>query len=116
MEFSFTTYEPKKRNRRKVVEPYVAVTKNGRIAFNKPATVLVENKPYCILAYDKENKAIGILPLEKQDPNAFVIRHTARGAYVGAKKFLKEIGLLPEWNIEEIIPLKAGDYIAIKLK
>ncbi len=114
MEFNFTTYEPKKRTRAKQVEPLAEVKTNGRIAFNKPAAVLLENKSFCMLAYDKENKAIGILPIENKELNAFAIRHTNRGAYVGAKKFLKETGLLPGANIANT-PIKAGQYIAIKL-
>lgn len=114
MELKFTTYEPKKRTRAKQVEPLAEVKTNGRIVFNKPAAVLLENKPYCMLAYDKENKAIGILPTDAKDLNAFAIRHTNRGAYVGAKKFLKDTGLLPSANVAQA-PVKAGQYIAVKL-
>lgn len=114
MEFSFTTYEPKKRTRAKQVEPLAEVKTNGRIAFNKPAAALLENKPFCMLAFDKENKAIGILPTENKELNSFAIRHTNRGAYVGAKKFLKDTGLLPSANVSQT-PEKAGQYIAIKL-
>lgn len=114
MEFNFTTYEPKKKTRSKQVEPLAEVKTNGRIVFNKPAAALLENKPYCMLAYDKENKAIGILPAEDNELNAFAIRHTNRGAYVGAKKFLKDTGLLPSANVAHA-PIKVGQYIAVKL-
>lgn len=114
MKFNFTAYEPKKRTRAKQVEPLAEVKTNGRIVFNKLAAALLENKPYCMLAYDKENKAIGILPAENQELNAFAIRHTNRGAYVGAKKFLKDTGLLPSANVAQS-PIKLGQYIAIKL-
>lgn len=114
MEFNFTSYEPKKRTRAKQVEPLAEVKTNGRVVFNKPAATLLENKPYCMLAYDKENKAIGILPTENKELNSFAIRHTNRGAYVGAKKFLKDTGLLPSANIAQT-PIKAGQYIAVKL-
>lgn len=67
-----------------------------------------------MLAYDKENKAIGILPMENKELNAFAIRHTNRGAYIGAKKFLKETDLLPNDNVSQT-PAKAGQYIAVKL-
>ncbi len=114
MEFNFTTYEPKKGTRAKQVEPLAEVKTNGRITFNKPATALLENKPFCMLAYDKDNKAIGILPSEEKGLNSFAIRHTNRGAYVGAKKFLKDTGLLPNANVAHA-PIKAGQYIAVKL-
>lgn len=114
MEFKFTTYEPKKRTRAKPVESLAEVKANGRIVFNKPAAALLESKPYCMLAYDKENKAIGILPAEDKGLNAFAIRYTNRGAYVGAKKFLKDTGLLPSANVVQA-PVKAGQYIAVKL-
>lgn len=114
MEFNFTSYEPKKRTRAKAVEPLAEVRTNGRITFNKPAATLLENKPFCMLAYDKENKAIGIFPSEEKELNSFAIRHTNRGAYVGAKKFLKDTGLLPSANVANT-PIKAGQYIAVKL-
>ncbi len=114
MEFNFTTYQPKKGTRAKQVEPLAEVKANGRITFNKPAAALLENKPFCMLAYDKDNKAIGILPSDNKELNSFAIRHTNRGAYVGAKKFLKDTGLLPGANIVQT-PVKAGQYIAIKL-
>jgi hypothetical protein len=114
MEFNFTSYEPKKRTRAKQVEPLAEVKANGRIIFNKPAATLLESKSYCMLAYDKENKAIGILPTENKDLNAFAIRHTNRGAYIGAKKFLKDTGLLPSANVAQS-PIKVGQYIAVKL-
>lgn len=114
MEFKFTTYEPKKRTRVKQVEPLAEVKTNGRIVFNKPAAALLENKPYCMLAYDKDNKAIGILPTDDKELNAFAIRHTNGGAYIGAKKFLKDTSLLPSANVAQA-PVKAGQYIAIKL-
>jgi len=67
-----------------------------------------------VLAYDKANKAIGLLPTENKELNSFAIRYTNRGAYVGAKKFLKDTGLLPSANVAHT-PIKAGLYIAIKL-
>ncbi len=67
-----------------------------------------------MLAYDKENNAIGIFATENKELNSFAIRHTNRGAYVGAKKFLKETGLLPGANVAHV-PIKAGLYIAVKL-
>ncbi|HMM22496.1 MAG TPA: hypothetical protein PKA10_17375 [Selenomonadales bacterium] len=67
-----------------------------------------------MLAYDKENKSIGILPTDAKELNAFAIRHTNKGAYVGAKKFLKDAGLLPNTSVVQA-PVKAGQYIAIKL-
>lgn len=114
MEFKFTTYEPKKGTRAKQIESLAEVKTNGRIVFNKPAAALLESKPYCMLAFDKENRAIGILPTEEKGLNSFAIRHTKRGAYVGAKKFLKDTGLLPSANVAQA-PVKAGQYIAVKL-
>jgi hypothetical protein len=114
MEFKFTTYEPKKKTRVKQAEPLAEVKTNGRIVFNKLAAALLENKPYCMLAYDKENKAIGILPIDAKELNAFAIRHTNGGAYIGAKKFLKDTGLLPGDNVTQTL-VKAEQYIAVKL-
>lgn len=114
MEFNFKSYEPRKRTRVKQVDPLAEVKANGRITFNKPAAALLESKPYCMLAYDNENKAIGILPTENKELNSFAIRHTNRGAYIGAKKFLKDTRLLPSANVAQA-PVKSGQYIAIKL-
>lgn len=114
MEFSFTPYKPHRETRKKPVEPLVETRANGRIIFNKPASALVQDKPYCMLAYDKDNKAIGIQPIDEQKLNSFVIQHTAKGAYIGAKKFLRDIGLLPTVNVSQT-PIQAGEYIAVKL-
>lgn len=103
-----------RRTRVKQAEPLAEVKTNGRIVFNKLAAALLENKPYCMLAYDKENKAIGILPIDAKELNAFAIRHTNGGAYIGAKKFLTDTGLLPDDNVTQT-PVKAGQYIAVKL-
>lgn len=68
-----------RRTRVKQSWPFGQVKTNGRIVFNEPAATLLENKPYCTLAYDKENKAIGILQTDAKELNAFAIRHTNRG-------------------------------------
>ncbi len=52
--------------------------------------------------------------IKNKELNSFAIRHTNRGAYVGAKKFLKDTGLLPGANVAQN-PVKAGQYIAITL-
>lgn len=96
------------------MSPTVEVKPNGRIAFNKQAAELLENKSFCLLASDTTNKAIGILPVETHDPNTFSIRNTAKGAYVGAKKFFKATGLLPDAIVKQA-PMKSGEYLAIKL-
>lgn len=113
MDFEFSIYEAKKRAR-KPLAPSVEVKPNGRIMFNKQASALLESKQFCLLASDTANKAIGILPVETNDPNAFSVRTTAKGAYVGAKKFLKDTGLLPGAIVKQA-PMKAGEYVAIKL-
>lgn len=113
MSFEFTVYETRKRAR-KLVEPTIEVKPNGRIVFNKQASELLESKPFCVLASDITNKAIGILPVEKHELNTFSIRNTAKGAYVGAKKFLKDTGLLPGAIVKQA-PERAGEYIAVKL-
>lgn len=113
MNFEFKVYETRKRAR-KLVEPTVEVKPNGRIMFNKQASELLESKSFCVLASDTSNKAIGVLPIDNQEPNAFSIRNTAKGAYVGAKKFLRDTGLLPGATVKQA-PIKAGEYIAIKL-
>lgn len=114
MSFKFVSYEPKKRTRNKVIEPIVQVKSNGRVSFNKPAAELLEGKEYCTFGYDSENKAIGILPVAEKGFNTFSIRHTARGAYIGAKAFLKYAGLVPSVNIDSV-PIKDKEYIVIKL-
>lgn len=113
MNFEFKVYQSNKRSR-KQEEPFVVVKPNGRIVFNKPASEVLEGKPFCILASDTANKAIGVMPVENQEPNAFSIRNTAKGAYVGAKKFLKATGLLPGAIVKQV-PIRSGEYIAIKL-
>lgn len=113
MEFEFTVYKTNKRSR-KPVESTVEVKPNGRIVFNKLAVEQLEGKNFCMLAYDKTNMAIGVLPIEGQEPNAFPIRKTAKGAYIGAKKFLKDTGLLPGAIVKQA-PIQSGEYIAIKL-
>lgn len=114
MEFSFTTYAPHRGTKKKQTQPMVEVKPTGRVTFNKLAAQLIEEKPYCMVAYDTANKAIGILPKEGKDINTFDIRYTAKGAYIGIKKFLKDTGLLPDSSVSHP-PIKSGDYIAIKL-
>lgn len=114
MEFSFTLFKPHKTRSPKKDEPVVAVKPNGRIVFNKRATELLGNNTFCMLGYDSGNQALGILPLTMQETNSFPVRYAAKGAYIGAKKFFKHFGILPEQLVENS-PFKHGQFIGIKM-
>lgn len=114
MEFAFTLFKPHKARSPKKDEPLVAVKPNGRIIFNKRATELLGNNYFCMLGYDTDNRALGILPLATQENNAFPVRYAARGAYIGAKKFFRHFGILPEQLVENS-PFQHGQFIGIKL-
>ena len=113
MEFAFSVYAPKRR-KIETAEPQVSIQTNGRIYFNKKAAELLENKSFCMLASDKANKAIGVLPVAAKAANAFPIRYTVKGASIAAKKFFKDTGLLPDGIVKQP-PIKSGEYIAVKL-
>ncbi|MBP2644707.1 MAG: hypothetical protein H6Q75_147 [Firmicutes bacterium] len=114
MEFSFNLFKPHRERKPKSSEPLVAIKPNGRIVFNSQATELLGNLTYCMLGYDTDNKALGVLPLQTQESNAFPIRYASKGAYIGAKKFFRYFGILPERLIEEH-PIKQGEYIGIRM-
>jgi len=113
MPFSFTLFEPKRRRLAKPTEPTVEVKANGRIFFNKPATTLLGQSQYCMLGYDAENKALGILPLPEQQSGGIPVRYTFKGAYMGAKKVLRHFGIVPQENLQNQ-PIQSGQYIAVK--
>ncbi|MDR3589469.1 MAG: hypothetical protein P4N41_07375 [Negativicutes bacterium] len=114
MEFSFNLFQPRKyRARPRVTEPIVEVKPSGRVFFNKQACELLENKQFCLMGYDSAHKAVGILPTAQSDRNAVAVRYTAKGAYLGAKKFLSHFNLLPQSSIQSP-PQKNGEFIAIK--
>jgi len=113
MPFSFTLFEPKRKRLPKSTEPAVEVKANGRIFFNKPATSLLGKSQYCMLGYDAENKALGILPLPGEQTSGIPVRHTFKGSYMGAKKVLRHFGILPQENLQNQ-PIQDGQYIAIK--
>lgn len=112
--FSFTLFEPRHPRPVKNDEPTVEVRPNGRIVFNKKATQLLENSNFCMLGYDPEKGALGILPMGELKPNAFPVRYAAKGAYIGAKKFFKHFDILPSQLIEHT-PFKSGEFIGITL-
>jgi hypothetical protein len=114
VEFSFTLFEPQKERSVKTDEPLVEVRPNGRIVFNKKASALLNSQLFCMLGYDMENKALGLLPLAERKTNSFPIRYATKGAYVGAKKFFKHFNILPEQLIENS-PFQAGQFISIQL-
>lgn len=112
--FSFTLFEPHRVRLPKNDQPAIEVRPNGRIVFNKNATELLENNNFCMLGYDPENRALGILPTEDLKPNTFPVRYAAKGAYIGAKKFFKHFGILPSQLVENT-PFKSGSFIGINL-
>jgi hypothetical protein len=114
MAFNFNLFQPKRAARIKSTEPIVEVKPSGQIAFNKQACDLLESKRFCMLGYDPENKAIGLLPTSDSDRNAFAVRYTTKGAYVGAKSFFKHLSLLPQSALQ-VPPQRSGNFIAIRL-
>lgn len=114
MEFSFALYKPHKARSPKKDEPMVTIKPNGRIVFNKRATELLGNNFYCMLGYDDDNRALGILPLQTQETNAFPVRYAAKGAYIGAKRFFRHFGILPQELLENE-PFMQGNFIGLKL-
>jgi len=114
VEFEFTLFKPRKARHPKSDEPLVAVRPNGRIVFNKQASQLLDCHNYCMLGYDPDNQALGILPLENLETNAFPIRYATKGAYIGAKKFFRHFGILPEQLVENP-PFKQGQFIGLKM-
>ena len=113
MDFSFELYQPKKeklaQNR-----PLIEISTNGRIILNKKAAEMLANYNYCMLGYDTEHKALGILPLEDKKTNSFAIRYAAKGAYIGAKKFFKHYNILPPQIIQNE-PFHSNQFIGISL-
>ncbi|MBP2642814.1 MAG: hypothetical protein H6Q67_701 [Firmicutes bacterium] len=114
MEFAFTLFKPRKTRHPKKDDPLVAIRPNGRIVFNRQASELLDNHTYCMLGYDPTNQAVGVLPLETMETNAFPIRYASKGAYIGAKKFFRHFEILPEQLIENS-PFKQGPYIGVKM-
>lgn len=113
MDFSFTLFKPRKPRSPKQEEARIAVKPNGRIVFNKKAAELLDNHYFCVLGYDTDRRALGILPVPEQEANAFPIRYAAKGAYIGAKKFFRHFGILPEALVENP-PFKSGQFIGIR--
>ncbi len=114
MDFKFSLFEPKKARNNKNTEPTVSITPTGRLSFNKMATELLAGKKYCKLGFDENNQAVGILPVDESDPNSFNVRYTAKGAYVGAKRFFKFIKSQPT-EILKLMPVKSGNFIGLKM-
>jgi len=114
MDFSFRLFEPKRARCTKTDAPVVQVRPNGRIVFNKKATELLSSSNYCMLGYDPDQNAVGVLPLTEQRLNCFPIRYAAKGAYVGAKKFFKFFNILPGQLVENA-PVQSDQYIGVKL-
>ena len=113
MGFSFALFKPHRPRGAKKEEPLVTVKPNGRIIFNKKATELLGNNLYCLLGYDSDNRALGILPVSQQESNAFPVRYAAKGAYIGAKKFFRHFGILPATSVENP-PFQHDQFIGVK--
>ncbi|BBB92731.1 MAG TPA: hypothetical protein PKA28_03120 [Methylomusa anaerophila] len=112
--YSFALFEPHRTRIPKKDDPLVEVRPNGRIIFNKKACQLLGQHHFCMLGYDPENRALGILPITELKPNSFPIRYATKGAYIGAKKFFKHFNILPDQFIENE-PFQSGDFIGINL-
>ncbi|CUH96914.1 hypothetical protein P22_3026 [Propionispora sp. 2/2-37] len=114
MECSFTLFEPHRERSSKTIEPIIELRPNGRIVFNKLATELLDNSPFCMIGYDLQANAVGLLPLKERNINSFPIRYATKGAYVGAKKFFKHFNILPQQAVESS-PFHSGEFIGVKL-
>jgi hypothetical protein len=112
--FAFTLFEPRRSKQAKNEQPMVGIRPNGRIVFNKKATALLKEQHFCMLGYDGQNRALGILPLTEVKNNAFTVRYASKGAYIGAKKFFKHFNILPGHLIEHT-PFQNGEFIGVKL-
>lgn len=114
MEYSFTLFQPHREKITKPDEPLIELNPNGRIVFNKKASELLNSCQFCMLGYDLDNNAVGLLPLTERKINAFPIRYAAKGAYIGAKKFFKHYNILPPQLLESQ-PFTSGQFIGIRL-
>ncbi|VBB08741.1 Hypothetical protein LUCI_4019 [Lucifera butyrica] len=114
MDFSFALFEPKKARTLKSGAPTVEITPNGRIVFNKKASELLANHTFCMLGYDSEQKALGVLPVNERQLNSFPVRYAAKGAYIGAKKFFKHFDILPP-QLTANTPFQSNGFIGIQL-
>ncbi|NLP40774.1 MAG: hypothetical protein GX348_00995 [Veillonellaceae bacterium] len=114
MGYSFTLFQPKREKTVKSDEPLIELRPNGRIVFNKKASELLNNHQFCMLGFDSQNMAVGLLPLAENQINAFPVRYAAKGAYIGAKKFFKHFDILPK-QLCESAPFHSGEFIGIKL-
>ncbi|SDF48733.1 hypothetical protein [Sporolituus thermophilus] len=114
MEFSFTLYQPKKERAPKEMAAQIEIRPNGRIVFNKKAAELLADRHFCMLGYDREKNALGIMPVTEQQLNSFPIRYASKGAYIGAKKFFKHFNILPQKVIQNS-PVHTGQFIGVKL-
>lgn len=114
MDYSFTLFQPHRDKVIKPDEPVIELRPNGRIVFNKKASELLNSYQFCMLGYDPQNNAVGLLPLAESQTNAFPVRYAAKGAYIGAKKFFKHFGILPQ-QLCESAPFNSGEFIGIRL-
>ena len=114
MDFAFTLFEPRKDRPAKPEGPLVEIRPNGRIVFNKTASELLCKNQFCMLGFDPDNKALGILPLPERKTNTFPVRYAAKGAYIGAKRFFKHFNILPQKLITQQ-PFQAGQFIGINI-
>jgi len=112
--FSFSIFEPKRERLTKNDQPQIEVRTNGRIVFNKKATELLNPHQFCMLGYDENQSALGIMPINEKNVNAFPIRYASKGAYIGAKKFFKHFGILPAQLVRDM-PFQDDRFIGIKL-
>jgi hypothetical protein len=115
MEYSFTLFEPQRSRLAKVDEPLVEIRPNGRIIFNRQASEMLNHSHFCMLGYDSNHKALGLLPIADRKLNAFPVRYAAKGAYIGAKRFFKHFNILPAKLIENS-PFFTGEFISIHMQ
>ena len=116
--YSFQLFQPHRVKNASNNNPAVEIRPNGRIVFNKEASILLNDRHFCMLGYDQEKRALGILPVADfengANKNAFPVRYAAKGAYIGAKKFFKHFNILPQ-SLTRNTPFQNGEFIGIKL-
>jgi len=122
-------YEIFTRKVRKLGTPAVTVTKLGRMALNKAATVPFEKQAVenVLVMWDADRRQFAIRPITKKDTRSYKITYGAKGNGAGfsAKTFFDYIGLdfsesrtmSAEWNDQDgMFEVKVPDEFFLQKK
>jgi hypothetical protein len=106
-----------RRARPAVSQPMVTVQRGGALGLNQAAVAALGDPEAVLLLFDREERMIGLRPVDRSEPNAYPVQRqpSGKGAVVTAKAFTQFYGISTE-QARRYMAQFYGDVLGADLK